>query len=238
MDYIHVKNLEKYHPGYRDRTMIWAKIYLDMATGDPECEKLDEIDFGRFIKIILLELRAKKALPNEDWFWVKKGFDIKNRPMSLTIQMLHNFLSSVSQLSMERGVYKIREDKSRVDGDGFNTLPICSYFYDKYLQRTGCPYVRNFGKDGAIFKELLKIVPEEELKTLIDRFFDLKDEFVVKAGFTVGVFKTQINPPRSNKPPKKDLIHKYDPDCKICSGTGKAIEGNRKGETCVCGRWV
>ena len=51
MNYIHIKNLEKYHPGYKDRTLQWAKIYINMAEGDPDTELIEnEIDWARFIK--------------------------------------------------------------------------------------------------------------------------------------------------------------------------------------------
>ena len=98
MEYIHVRSLEKYHPGYKDRTLQWAKIYFKMVQGDPDCELIgNEIDWGRLIKLILLELQAKTPLPNIDKYWIKKGFDIKKRQMSLTIQMLHNFLDIVTE---------------------------------------------------------------------------------------------------------------------------------------------
>jgi hypothetical protein len=98
MEYIHVRNLEKYHPGYKDRTLQWGKIFINMASGDPDTELIsDEIDWCRFVKIILLELRAQKPLPNVDTYWLRKGFDLKTRPMSLTIQMLQNFLDIVTE---------------------------------------------------------------------------------------------------------------------------------------------
>lgn len=110
MEYIHVRNLEKYHPGYKDRTLQWAKIYINMASGDPDTELLDEIDWSRLIKIILLELRAQKPVPNLDTYWLKNGMDIKKRPMSLTIKMLHNFLDTVTQDSKLCHVDKEKEE--------------------------------------------------------------------------------------------------------------------------------
>ena len=102
MEYIHIRSLEKFHPGYKDRELKWAKIYFGMVQGDPDCELIEnEIDWGRLVKMILLELEAKRPLPNIDRYWEKKGFDIKTRPMSLTIQMLHNFVEVVTQLSKE-----------------------------------------------------------------------------------------------------------------------------------------
>lgn len=114
MEYIHVRNLEKFHPGYKDRTLQWAKIYINMADGDPDTELIDnEIDWARLIKIILLELRAQKPLPNIDSYWNKKGFDIKKRPMSLTLKMLHNFLTINTQENLERENPLRREEKEK-----------------------------------------------------------------------------------------------------------------------------
>ena len=40
MQYIHIRSLEKYHPGYKDRTLQWAKIHFKMVQGDPDCEMI------------------------------------------------------------------------------------------------------------------------------------------------------------------------------------------------------
>ena len=98
MDYIHVRNLEKFHPGYKDRTLQWAKIYFKMVQGDPDCELIEnEIDWARLVKFILLELQAQKPIPLDNRYLRKKGFDLKKRPISLTLQMLHNFVTIVTE---------------------------------------------------------------------------------------------------------------------------------------------
>ncbi len=109
MDTIHIKSIEKYHPGYKDRKLHWAKIYFDMVSGEPEFEMIDnEIDKWRFVAMICLELNAQQPLPNDDKYW-KKYFNTKIRPMSLTLQMLHNYLDTVTQLSKESVI-----DKSKI----------------------------------------------------------------------------------------------------------------------------
>ena len=96
MDYIHIKNLDKYHPGYKDRDLKWAKIYFKIITGDPEFELIrSEIDKWRFIAMICLELHARGPLPNSEDYW-KSRFDTKKRKMSLTLQMLQRFLEVVT----------------------------------------------------------------------------------------------------------------------------------------------
>ena len=116
MKYIHVKNLDKYHPGYKDRTLQWAKVYFKMAQGDPDVEMLCEVDWGRFVKLILLELQAQTPIPLNEAYLTKKGFDLKLRPMSLTIQMLHNFIEVVTDVSNLRHLDK-EEDKEQEEED-------------------------------------------------------------------------------------------------------------------------
>lgn len=116
MQYIHVKNIETYHPGYKDRNLMWAKINIAMAQGDPEMEMIEsEIDKWRFICMILLELQARKPLPLSDEYFARKGFDVKKRPMSLTVNMLHNFLEIVTEDSKVCNVEENRIEESRVE---------------------------------------------------------------------------------------------------------------------------
>lgn len=97
MQYVHIRNLEKYHPGYKDRELKWAKMFFTMVQGDPEFEIVDnEVDKWRFAAMVCLELEARKPLPDSDIYWSKK-FDIKSRPMSLTLKMLHNFVDFVTE---------------------------------------------------------------------------------------------------------------------------------------------
>ena len=60
MNYITVKNLEKYHPGYKDRRLIWFKMYVSWMD-DPEFAMLDEIDRCRFWSLLSMQLRDKET---------------------------------------------------------------------------------------------------------------------------------------------------------------------------------
>jgi hypothetical protein len=110
--FVHIRTLEKYHPGYKDRELKWAKIYFNMVQGDPDCEMIeDEVDFARLIKFIILELQAKKPIPINETYLSKKGFNLKKRSISLTLDMLHNFVDVVTELSKDCVLDKIREEK-------------------------------------------------------------------------------------------------------------------------------
>ena len=110
MDYIHVKNLEKYHPGYKDRNLLWCKIYFSMLNADPEFELVPEIDKWRFIAFVMLELQTKKPIPADITYLNRKGFDLKKRAISLTLKVLHNFIEVVTADEKLCGVDK-EEDK-------------------------------------------------------------------------------------------------------------------------------
>lgn len=72
-------------------------------------------------------------------------------------------------------------------------VEVRNYFYTTYQTVFNTKYVANFGKDGKIFQSLVEILPTDKLKSLIDKFFQSQDEFIKEAGYTVGVFKSQIN---------------------------------------------
>lgn len=119
MKYIHIKNLEFYHPGYKDRDLKWFKCYFKMVNADPEFEMLCEIDKWRFVAFVMLELQYQKPLPLDEAYWKRKGFDLKKRSMSLTIKMLHNSIEVVTEDeipcsdSVTQSKSKIREEKKK-----------------------------------------------------------------------------------------------------------------------------
>lgn len=114
--FIHVKNLEKYHPGYKDRTLQWAKIYFKMVQGDPDCELIDsEIDWARLLKFILLELEAQQPIPLNNKYLAKKGFDLKKRSIALTLNMLHKFVCVVTEDLKLCGLDKDKDKDKEID---------------------------------------------------------------------------------------------------------------------------
>ncbi|MCP4566851.1 MAG: hypothetical protein GY841_04630, partial [FCB group bacterium] len=117
MQYLSVKNLEKYQPGYKDRTLIWCKVYFKMINADPDFEMLCEIDKWRFIAFAMLEIQTKKPVPLDSEYLRRKGFDLKKRPISLTIQMLHNSVEVRNENVTQIRIEKSRVDKNRIEPD-------------------------------------------------------------------------------------------------------------------------
>lgn len=67
------------------------------------------------------------------------------------------------------------------------------YFYDKFLEITGRKYMVQGGKDGKTIQRLLGTYTINELKDLCDKFFESTDEFVLKAGFSIGIFNSIVH---------------------------------------------
>jgi hypothetical protein len=74
----------------------------------------------------MLQLQSRKPVPIDPEYLSRKGFDFKKRDMSLTLQMLHNFVTLVTEqddlllrkvepCDTQSRVEKSREEKSRVD---------------------------------------------------------------------------------------------------------------------------
>lgn len=112
MQYVHVRSLKKYHPSYKDRRLSWAKIYFKMVQGDPDCEMItNEIDWGRLIKFIILELQAQSPIPLNEEYLIRKGFNLVNRPIDLTIKALHKFLDIVTEPLQNSDVEEEKEEE-------------------------------------------------------------------------------------------------------------------------------
>ena len=235
MDYIHIKNLEKYHPGYKDRTLQWAKIYINMADGDPDTELIEnEIDWARFIKMILLELRAKKPLPNIETYWLKKGFNLKKRSMSLTLQMLHNFIEVVTEMEKTvteplRREEKIREDKEKNKSySGFEETTFIAWntFCDKnptfskvkeLSEKRRAFLKKRFEKESfRDFSKILTAIKEQP-------FLAGENDHKWKLNFD-WLIENDTNYLKVLELRYKDKISRdmkgADPDCQICAGSG------------------
>lgn len=124
MKTIHVRNLEKYNPGYKDRHLIWFRCFFSVLDGDPEFEMICEIDKWRYIALIILELKNKKPTPYNDAYLFRKGFVTEDRPIRNTISELEsaNLVQVVEsdnvtedQEERNKSVTQIRIDKNRIE---------------------------------------------------------------------------------------------------------------------------
>jgi DNA polymerase III gamma/tau subunit len=68
-----------------------------------------------------------------------------------------------------------------------------TYYAEQFKNEFGTDPIVEWGKDGKIIKGLLKFIPLENLKDLLNKFFSSEDKFIQKSGYTIGVFKSQLN---------------------------------------------
>ncbi len=209
-----------------------------MADGDPDTELIEnEIDWARFIKMILLELRAQKPLPNIESYWTKKGFDLKKRPISLTLQVLHNFVDVVTleekECYVDKSKNKIREEKEEdkeksksYSGFEETTISLWNSFCDKNPTFSKIKEVsdkrraflkKRFEKESfRDFNKILSAVLEQPfLKGENDRKWKLNFDWLIENDNNyLKVLELRY----------KDKITKdmkgADPDCQTCAGTG------------------
>lgn len=75
-----------------------------------------------------------------------------------------------------------------------NTKVALGEFITRHKEHVGHPYMVNWGKDSAIMKRVVDTYGMLKTNLLINKFFvDAPDnEFILRAGITVGIFKTQI----------------------------------------------
>lgn len=90
----------------------------------------------------------------------------------------------------ERGTIKIQ--KEPVNQDALN------YFFKKYEEKVGSKYVL-MDKDTDLMNEMLKFLTIDQFKYKVNAFFTTDNDFVRKAGWTIGVFKSQINKIKGDK---------------------------------------
>lgn len=70
---------------------------------------------------------------------------------------------------------------------------LVNYFSVKFKQKTGKEYIVSSGKDYKLAFDLLKCVDLSRGRELVDNFFNSTDKFILDAGYTFGVFISQIN---------------------------------------------
>ena len=73
------------------------------------------------------------------------------------------------------------------------------FAFIEYKKVYGDPLLIDGGKDGEIIKKLLGTFTLERLKELWVEFLNFENDFLGKAGHSIGIFKTQINKLTSKK---------------------------------------
>jgi hypothetical protein len=111
MEYLHVVNVGKHNPKYKDRTNVWMKLKFNVLR-DHSFARLCEIDKWRFMHFIILEIETKSPVPLDNEYLKRQGFDIKTRCLTSTIRQLAD--SKLVEIRSEADQEQIN---SRVEAD-------------------------------------------------------------------------------------------------------------------------
>lgn len=100
---------------------------------------------------------------------------------------------------------KIKDSSSSCN----DTKIFLSFYKEKFTDCFGTEPQIEWGKDGSITSKLLKSIPLDELKSLLEAFLVSDDKFIQGSGYTLGVFKTQINKLKIGQPSSHRGLQKW-----------------------------
>lgn len=104
---------------------------------------------------------------------------------------------SVNDVFLKRESFKRAAKYKQLSNPDINILK--DYISLSFKDKFGEPMLINQGKDGKILKSLLYTYKIDRLKDLWDKFINLDDKFIKKAGYSIGIFQSQINKLLSTK---------------------------------------
>jgi len=110
-----------------------------------------------------------------------------------------NNATKLSQISTKTKPNQTITKPNNISAKKKRTIPdtdhakFIDYFFTKHKERFDRKYDFKKGKDGKHVSDLLKVYKIDILLQMVDIFFDEDDEFLIKAGYTIGVFRSQSN---------------------------------------------
>ena len=87
-----------------------------------------------------------------------------------------------------------------------STTSFLRYYSEQFEQAFKEKPNVNYAKDGAISKKLLAQYGEEKLQGLLLEFFSSQDDFILKTGYTIGVFSSVLNKLLTSKRSRKRTL--------------------------------
>jgi len=147
------------------------------------------------------ELQAQKGLSG-----AQKRWKDHIAPAITQAQPEDSSSSSSSSSSLNKEKNKRLKHIAKVEKTPSPDVKIfIDFYYQEFKKAFSTPPHIQGGKDGATTKRLLSKIPLEELKELLLRYFDSTDQFILKSGYTISVFESQINKLKIGEPTKDGM---------------------------------
>ena len=121
---------------------------------------------------------------------VKKFREKKCNGDVTDVKRKRNVLSSSSSSKKKRPIADVPKKETSPNPE---VAIFLKYAFDTFQKTFNEKMLVDGGKDSSLIKKMLGTYDLDKLKRLWDTFLKSDDPFIVKAGRTVGVFKTQIN---------------------------------------------
>lgn len=122
---------------------------------------------------------------------IKKDTTIIKKDKRVLSKMIH----TKESITKETNTLSVKGKKPPSDP---NIKIFIDYTFSSYKEKTGNKLLIT-GKDAKLVERLLPVYPLAELKALWEKFLVSEDEFVSQAGFSLGVFYSQINKLQNQK---------------------------------------
>ena len=135
---------------------------------------------------------------------INKDFD-KWEPLSKKITLSSKKITTVINIDNRVSSKKIHTKESITKENiqkkyTSDTKPFLNFYSERFEYHFGIKPMIDWPKDSTLTKNLLKIIPLNELEGLLEAFFCSEDKFILKSGYTIGVFKSQINKLKIGEP--------------------------------------
>jgi hypothetical protein len=194
MNKLHVINVGKHNPNYKDRTNVWCKIKFN-SLRDHGFARLCEIDKWRFVHFIILEIETKSPVPLDNEYLKRQGFDLKSRCLTSTIRQLAD-----SKLVEIRSEAEWEQVNSRVEADQQQEL--------KCVESEGDTTKSVTQKRKEKSRKEKKIIYVKDGPPNLDQINDYisKKGYSVNGQYFLDVYEN-ANPPWSNK--KGELMRSW-----------------------------
>ena len=159
------------------------------------CErfKWSNTKLDKFLNLLEFEKMIAQNSDTKKTVLTLINYDFYNNPNDTeTEQKRHDNGTTTAQKRTNKNDKNDKNVKKK-DSSLSAVKTLIDFYHDSFVKKFGEKPVIDGKKDGAIIKGLLGTYSEEKLKGLIGAFFESTDQFIVNSGYTIGVFKTQIN---------------------------------------------
>ena len=170
MDYLSIKNLDKYQPHYRDnRAILWVRWDIE-ASRDYRIAKLNPAQRWLFISLICLACKHKNQIPYDlKWLSEETRYDNKHILNDLKMLQTQELLVTNCNELLQNDTYIHTDILIHTDNI------VLSDFFNYYLLKTKKAFKLTPSNRALITKRLEEGFTIEQLKLAVDNF--IQDEW-------------------------------------------------------------